>query len=87
MRELSRCLAGDALLVDDDMANLRGCPCGVVHVATKRGVGPFEVISQKVFIDSFRKSQFPHKFVNVLFIFVMIKARNYLSPFAYEPRS
>ena len=51
------CLAGDTLLVDDDMANVRGCPCGVVHVATKRGVGPFEVclalISQNGFIDHF----------------------------------
>jgi len=42
--------AGDALLVDDDMANLRGCPCGVVHVATKRGVGPFEVCPTRLLL-------------------------------------
>ena len=31
-----------------------------------------ELISQKVFIRSFRKSQFPHKFVNLYFILVII---------------
>ena len=32
-----------------------------------------DVISQKVFIKLFRKSQFPHKFVNLFFMFVIIQ--------------
>ena len=34
------------------------------------GEGVTKLISQKVFIQSFRKSQFPHKFVNMFFILV-----------------
>ena len=64
-------------MVDDDMANLRGCPCGVVHVATKRGVGPFEVylalIPHKVFIKLFCKSQLQHKSFNVFYISTIVE--------------
>ena len=35
-----------------------------------------DVISQQVFIKSFSKSQFPHKFVNLFFILVMIKDKS-----------
>ena len=34
---------------------------------------PYTLISQKVFIDSFLKSQFPHKSVDFFFISVMMK--------------
>ena len=38
------------------------------------------VISQKVFIELFCESQFPHKFVNLFFLLVMIKIKwTYLS--------
>ena len=33
----------------------------------------YELISQDVFITSFCESQFPHKFVNLFFVLVMIK--------------
>jgi len=36
-------------------------------------VGGTRLVSQKVFIKSFCKSQFPHKSVNLLFILVIIK--------------
>ena len=36
-------------------------------------VAPALVISQKVFINTFRQSQFPHKFVNLLFMSARIK--------------
>ena len=54
-----------------------GCPGtkNITFCATKATVdwSRPDLISQKVFIKSFCKSQFPHKSVNLFFISVMIK--------------
>ena len=42
-------------------------------VSVFRNPTPDTLISHKVFIKSFGKSQFSHKFVNLLFIVVIIK--------------
>ena len=39
----------------------------------ERALESEDIMSQKVFIKSFCKSQFPHKFVNLFFILVMMK--------------
>ena len=52
---------------------LEGMKCGGRRVLEiPSALGP-ALISQKVFIKSFCKSQFPHKSVNLFFILVIIK--------------
>ena len=46
---------------------------GMVQAASIRGYRRRDLVSRKVLSKSFCRSHFPHKFVNVFFILVMVK--------------
>jgi hypothetical protein len=64
-----------SLADEDERAHRPDLDALLSPAATQHSSAKF--VSQKVFIKSFGKSQFPHKFVNLFFILVIIKVTLY----------